>query len=108
MFALVDFNIYCSTAIIVFQSGEVQLLAVSHWGVHLVRREPTQLHVVKSVALAEIGSCTAPRPTSVSMDGPQGRLTLYTPRAQQLAQMVNKFCTEHKKVSGIVLMHSVL
>lgn len=74
-------------------------MAVSHWGVHLVRRDQTQLQVIKSVALAEIGSCTAPRPTSVSLDGFQGRLTLYTPRAQQLAQMVTKFCTEQKKVS---------
>lgn len=83
----------------IFQSTEVQLLAVSHWGVHLVRREQTQLQVIKSVALAEISSCTAPRPTSVSLDGSQGRLTLYTPRAQQLAQMVAKFCSEQKKVS---------
>lgn len=82
-----------------FQSTEVQILAICHWGLHLVKREQTQLHVITSIALSEIGSCNAPRPTSVSLDSSQGRLTLYTPRAQQLAQMVTKFCAEQKKVS---------
>ncbi|KAJ8922961.1 hypothetical protein NQ315_001507 [Exocentrus adspersus] len=79
------------------QLSEVQLVAVSHWGVHLVRREQNHLQVIRSFALGEIGSCTAPRPTSVSLDSPQGRLNLHTPRAQQLSEMVTKFCTEQRK-----------
>lgn len=83
-----------------FQLSEVQLIAVSHWGIHLVKRETNQLQVIKSLALTDVGSCSAPRPTSVMFDGVQGRITLHTPRAQQLSEMVNKFCSENRKVSG--------
>ncbi|RZB41182.1 unconventional myosin-XV [Asbolus verrucosus] len=79
------------------QLSEVQLVAVSHWGVHLVKRDQSHLQVLKSFALKEIASCTAPRPTTVSFDGPQGRLSLHTPRAQQLSEMVTKFCAENRK-----------
>lgn len=82
-----------------FQLSDVQLIAVSHWGIHLVKRESNQLQVIKSLALAEVGTCSAPRPTSVMFDGIQGRITLHTPRAQQLSEMVNKFCAENRKVS---------
>lgn len=81
------------------QLSDVQLVAVSHWGVHLVKRESNQLQVIRSFALTELGSCSAPRPTSVMFDGVQGRVTLHTPRAQQLSEMVNKFCSENRKVS---------
>lgn len=81
-----------------FQLSEVQLLAVSHWGIHLVKREANNLHVIKSFALTELDACTAPRPTSVSIEGPQGRITLHTPRAQQLSEMVTRFCSENRKV----------
>lgn len=86
---------------LLLQLSEVQLIAVSHWGVHLVRREQNHLQVIRSFALGEIGSCAAPRPTSVSLDSPQGRLSLHTPRAQQLSEMVTKFCAEQRKVSLI-------
>lgn len=79
--------------------SEVQLVAVSHWGIHFVRREQNYFQVIKSFSLGEISSCTAPRPTTVSFDGPQGRLSLHTPRAQQISEMVTKFCTENRKVS---------
>ncbi|VEN63077.1 unnamed protein product [Callosobruchus maculatus] len=80
------------------QLSEVQILAVSHWGVHLVKKEQSQLHILKSFALGEINSCAAPRPTSIILDGAQGRLTLHTPRAQQLAEMVTRFCAEYRKM----------
>jgi myosin-15 len=82
-----------------FQLSEVQLVAVSHWGMHLVKRDQNHFQVIKSFPLKEIASCTAPRPTTVSFDGPQGRLSLHTPRAQQLSEMVTKFCAENRKVS---------
>nr|CAH7758737.1 unnamed protein product [Callosobruchus chinensis] len=80
------------------QLSEVQILAVSHWGVHLVKKEQNQLHILKSFGLGEINSCAAPRPTSIILDGAQGRLTLHTPRAQQLAEMVTRFCGEFRKM----------
>ncbi|XP_050297745.1 unconventional myosin-XV isoform X2 [Anthonomus grandis grandis] len=82
------------------QLSDVQLVAVSHWGVHLVKREQTYLQVIKSFPLNEISSCTAPRPTTVSLDGPQGRISLHTPRAQQLSEMVSRFCAEAKKIQA--------
>lgn len=90
------------TFIYVLQLSEVQLVAVSHWGVHLVKRDQTHLQVLKSFALKEVSSCMAPRPTTVSFDSPQGRLSLHTPRAQQLSEMVTKFCAENRKVSGVL------
>ncbi|XP_008197063.1 unconventional myosin-XV [Tribolium castaneum] len=80
------------------QLSDVQLVAVSHWGIHLVKREQTHLQVLKSFPLKDIASCTAPRPTTVSFDGPQGRLSLHTPRAQQLSEMVTKYCAENRKL----------
>ncbi|EFA08775.2 hypothetical protein TcasGA2_TC006465 [Tribolium castaneum] len=82
------------------QLSDVQLVAVSHWGIHLVKREQTHLQVLKSFPLKDIASCTAPRPTTVSFDGPQGRLSLHTPRAQQLSEMVTKYCAENRKSSS--------
>lgn len=87
-----------------WQLSDVELVAVSHWGVHLVQREQSHLQVLKSFSLSEITSCTAPRPTTVSLDGPQGRLSLHTPRAQQLSEMVTKFCSEARKVRAISLI----
>ncbi|XP_044253727.1 unconventional myosin-XV [Tribolium madens] len=80
------------------QLSDVQLVAVSHWGIHLVKREQTHLQVIKSYPLKDIASCTAPRPTTVSFDAPQRRLSLHTPRAQQLSEMVTKYCAENRKL----------
>lgn len=83
------------------QLSEVQLLAVSHWGIHLVKREDS-LQVLKSFPLSDVSSCTAPRPTTISIECPQGRLSLHTPRAQQLSEMVTRFCSENRKVSFFI------
>ncbi|KAL3274440.1 hypothetical protein HHI36_015828, partial [Cryptolaemus montrouzieri] len=79
------------------QLEEVQLLAVSHWGVHFVKRDHQNLQILRSFPLGEINYCTAPRPTTVSLEGPQGRFSLHTPRAQQLSEMVSKFNAEFRK-----------
>ncbi|KAG5895943.1 hypothetical protein JTB14_016344 [Gonioctena quinquepunctata] len=42
------------------QLSEIQFVAVSHWGIHLARREQSHLQVLKSFALADITSCSAP------------------------------------------------
>ncbi|KAB0792987.1 hypothetical protein PPYR_12607 [Photinus pyralis] len=80
------------------QLSDVQLLAVSHWGVHLVRREGSNLHVITSVALGDLRKFSASRPNTVYFEGPQGRFSLHTSRAQQISEMVNKFCAENRKV----------
>ncbi|XP_045475987.1 unconventional myosin-XV isoform X2 [Harmonia axyridis] len=82
------------------QLADVQILAVSHWGVHFVKRDHQHLQIVRSFPLGEINYCTAPRPTTVSLEGPQGRFTLHTPRAQQLSEMVTKFCGEFRKMQS--------
>lgn len=85
-----------------FQLAEIQLLAVSHWGVHFVKKDHQNLQIVRSFPLGEINYCTAPRPTTVSLEGPQGRFSLHTPRAQQLSEMVTKFCGEYRKVGALL------
>ncbi|XP_017773416.1 PREDICTED: unconventional myosin-XV [Nicrophorus vespilloides] len=87
------------------QLSEVQLLAVSHWGVHLVKSDGGNLQVIRSISLSEISSCTAPRPTSVSLEGPQGRVSLHTTRAQQLSEMVSKYCAENRKMQSKSPVH---
>lgn len=82
----------------------MQLLAVSHWGIHLVKREDN-LQVLKSFPLADISSCTAPRPTTISIEGPQTRLSLHTSRAQQLSEMVTRFCSENRKVRFLIFLN---
>lgn len=77
----------------------MQLLAVSHWGIHLVKKEANNLQVLKSFPLSDISLCTAPRPTAINIECPQGRLSLHTPRAQLLSEMVTRFCSENRKVS---------
>lgn len=94
--------------VICLQLSDVQLLAVSHWGVHLVKREANSFQVIGSVSLGDIGVCSAPRPTTVSVEGPQGRITLHTPRALQLSEMVSKFCAENRKVRIFNLIVKVL
>ncbi|KAK9739373.1 hypothetical protein QE152_g9077 [Popillia japonica] len=79
------------------QLSDVQLLAVSHWGIHLVKKENNLLQVIKSYSLGDVASCTAPRPTTLCIESPGGRLTLHATRAQQLSEMVTKFCNENKK-----------
>ncbi|KAJ8956705.1 hypothetical protein NQ318_014060 [Aromia moschata] len=75
------------------------------WPLYFARLFPVSgaAQVIRSFALSDIGSCNAPRPTSVTLDGPQGRLSLHTPRAQQLSEMVSKFCTEYRKRTFIAL-----
>ncbi|XP_072386404.1 unconventional myosin-XV [Diabrotica undecimpunctata] len=82
------------------QLSDIQFVAVSHWGIHLAKREQNSLQVLKSYPLSEISTCTAPRPTNIILDVPQGKLNLYTPRAQQLSEMVTKFCGEHRKIQS--------
>lgn len=64
-----------------------------------MKKENNLLQVIKSYSLGDVASCTAPRPTTLCIESPGGRLTLHATRAQQLSEMVTKFCNENKKVS---------
>ncbi|KAK4873712.1 hypothetical protein RN001_013072 [Aquatica leii] len=80
------------------QLSDVQLLAVSHWGVHLVRRDNNILKVTSSVAFGDLRKFSASRPNTIFFETPQERVSLHTPRAQQISEMVNKFCAENRKL----------
>ncbi|XP_057659116.1 myosin-VIIa [Diorhabda carinulata] len=82
------------------QLSDIQFVAISHWGIHLVKKEQNTLQVLNSYSLSEISSCTAPRPTNIILDIPQGKLNLYTPRAQQLSEIVMRFCNENRKIQS--------
>lgn len=71
-----------------------------------MKRDTGSLRVIASISLADIATCSAPRPSTVSLEGPQGRVTLHTPRAMQLSDMVNKYCAENRKVSSTIPLHS--
>ncbi|KAF5306868.1 hypothetical protein FQA39_LY00098 [Lamprigera yunnana] len=79
------------------QLSDVQAFAVSHWGIHLVQRDGNTLHVTTSVALSDLRKFSASRPNTIFFETPQGRISLHTPRAQQISEIVNKFCAENRK-----------
>ena len=79
--------------------SKIELVAVSHWGVHLVKREVNHLSSLHSISLMEITDCSAPRPSTLSLDSAQGKVTLHTSRALQIVEMILKFCNEKKKVN---------
>ncbi|XP_025836405.1 unconventional myosin-XV [Agrilus planipennis] len=82
------------------QLSDVQILAVSHWGIHLVKRESNHLDVLRSFPLSNISSATAPRPTTITIETTHGRLTLHSPKSQQLSEMITTFCSENRKVQA--------
>lgn len=83
------------------QFPEVSLLAVSHSGVYLARREPEFVSVVRSVPLADLqGAITLPRPAALQLNMKNGnRIVLHAPRATAIQIMIQTFCQEFKKVS---------
>lgn len=83
------------------QFPDVSLLAVSHSGVYLVRRDPEFVSVVRSVPLADLqGAITLPRPAALQLNLKNGnRIVLHAPRATAIQIMIQTFCQEYKKVS---------
>lgn len=83
------------------QFPEVSLLAISHSGVYLARRESDFITVVRSVPLAELqGAITLPRPAALQLNLKNGnRIVLHAPRAAAIQAMIQTFCQEFKKVS---------
>lgn len=83
------------------QFPEVSLLAVSHSGIYLARRESEFLNVVRSVPLADLqGAITLPRPAALQLNLKNGnRIVLHAPMAVAIQIMIQTFCQEYKKVS---------
>lgn len=82
------------------QFPEVSLLAVSHSGVYLARRESEFVSVVRAVPLADLqGAITLPRPAALQLNLKNGnRIVLHAPRATAIQVMIQTFCQEFKKV----------
>lgn len=83
------------------QIPEVSILAVSHSGVYLARRDTDHITVIKSVPFAELsGAVTLPRPSALQLNLRNGnRMTLHAPRAQAIQMMVHTYCQEYRQVS---------
>lgn len=92
------------------QIPEVSILAVSHSGVYLARRDTDHITVIKSVPFAELsGAVTLPRPSALQLNLRNGnRMTLHAPRAQAIQMMVHTYCQEYRQVSfffGLLLFY---
>lgn len=83
------------------QFPEVTILAVSHSGVYLARRDNEIVGVVRSVPFGELhGAITLPRPAALQLNLKNGnRITLHAPRAAAIQTMIQQFCQEFKQVS---------
>lgn len=83
------------------QMPEVSILAVSHSGVFLARRDTDNVNVVRSVPFAELqGAATLPRPAALQLNLRNGnRFVLHAGRASAIQTMVQLFCQEYRQVS---------
>lgn len=85
------------------QIPDVSILAVSHSGVYLARRDADHITVIRSVPFAELlGAATLPRPAALQLNMRNGnRTTLHAPRAPAIQNMVQLFCQEYRQVSWV-------
>lgn len=83
------------------QMPEVTILAVSHSGVFLARREQDSVTVLKSVFFGDLhAASTLPRPAALQLTLKNGnRLTLHAQRAQAIQNMIQTFLQEYRQVS---------
>nr|CAD7453150.1 unnamed protein product [Timema tahoe] len=84
------------------QHPAVQLLAVSHSGVRLLRREATPvdetLQVLDTFSFEEIAETSVPKGSAVQiMLTSGGRVLLYTHRANQVHTMIDKYTIDSEK-----------
>lgn len=87
---------------------EVSILAVSHSGVYLARRETEHVSVVRSVPFNDLHSAaTLPRPAALQLNLKNGnRIVLHAPRASAIQMMIQTFCQEFKQVNvSTCLLH---
>lgn len=81
--------------------AEVSILAVSHSGVYLARRDTEHVSVVRSVPFNDLHSAaTLPRPAALQLNLKNGnRIVLHAPRASAIQMMIQTFCQEFKQVN---------
>lgn len=85
------------------QLPDISLLAVSHNGVCLAKRNTEHFIMIRSIPFAELHGVSLPRPAALQLSLPNGnRVTLYAPRAAAIQNMIQLFCNDYKQVSGIL------
>jgi myosin XV len=84
------------------QFPEVTILAVSHSGVYLARRDAEYIQVLKMISFTDLTAATTlPRPAALQLTLKNGnRLQLHCPRAPAIQQMVTLFLQEFRMVSA--------
>lgn len=87
------------------QFPDVSILAVSHSGVYLARRDGEAVAVVLSVPFSELhGAATLPRPAALQLNLKNGNgIILHAPRASAIQSMIQTFVQEFKQVSALEL-----
>ncbi|XP_071526723.1 unconventional myosin-XV isoform X1 [Panulirus ornatus] len=76
------------------KAGEVEMLAVSHSGIRLLRRDHAHLTVLSTYKTVEEAEC--PRAGSLRLVVAGGnRMLLHTPRARQIAVILAKYIVVH-------------
>lgn len=85
------------------QFPDISIMAVSHSGVYLARRDAEHVSVMRSLPLSELqGAQTLPRPSALQLTLKNGnRLVLHAPRAPAIQTMVQMFCQEFRLVSDL-------
>lgn len=86
------------------QLPEVSILAVSHSGVFLARRDTENVTVIRSMPFTELqGAATLPRPAALQLNLRNGnRVVLHAVRATAIQTMVQSFCQEYRQVCAII------
>lgn len=87
------------------QFPDISILAVSHNGLFLARKEHDYLAVVKTITFNDLqNAVTLPRPAALQLNLKNGnRYALHAIRAQAIQNMVQSFLHDYKMVSAILL-----
>lgn len=101
-----DWPIYFARLFLVSGSPQLQdvkMIAVSHNGICLAKRDQDEVAVIKSFSFTELHSVvTLPRPFALQFSFRNGnRLTFYVPKAQAVQTMVQQYLQEYRQVSEL-------
>lgn len=88
------------------QLPEIAILAVSHSGVFLARKEQDFVTVQKALSFADLTNATTlPRPAALQLTLRNGnRFALHAPRAQAIQSMIQSFLQEYRQVSYVLFI----
>lgn len=86
------------------------LLAVSHVGVCLARKEQDYISVQKSMPFSEIQSVTTlPRPSTFQLTMKNGnRIVLHAPKSTAIQSMIHSFLMEFRQVSATLIFFAFI